>query len=90
MFSTSSNNMDNIHVSISDGQSESEETGREIEEELEPESEQQEVLRKKIKKEHRKQVTTKRKSEYYLIFMTQLMLGCLGLMRVQFVSINMV
>ena len=80
MFSSSSNNMDNIHVSISDGQSESEETDREIEE-LKPESEQQEVLRKKIKKEHRKQRTTtsckpprpdvsgtKRKSEYWAHF----------------------
>ncbi|KAJ8440449.1 hypothetical protein Cgig2_013608 [Carnegiea gigantea] len=58
MFSTSGNNMDNIHVSISDGESESEETDIEIKEEPELEPEQQEVLRKKIKKEHRKSFTT--------------------------------
>ena len=56
MFSTCSNNMDDIHVNISDGGSESEDTEmEEIEEEeepkLDPEPEQQEVVRKKIKKQ---------------------------------------
>ena len=64
MFSTSSNNMGDIHVNISDGGSESEDTEMEMEEEEEepepdPEPEQQEVLRKKIKTEHTKLRSTK-------------------------------
>ncbi|KAJ8443400.1 hypothetical protein Cgig2_018833 [Carnegiea gigantea] len=63
MFSTSSNNIDDIHVNISDGGSEGEDTEMEMEEEeeeleLDPEPEEQEVLRKKIKTEHKKQRST--------------------------------
>ncbi|KAJ8451659.1 hypothetical protein Cgig2_018293 [Carnegiea gigantea] len=55
--------MDDIHVNISDGGSEGEDTEMEMEEEeeepeLDPEPEEQEVLRKKIKTEHKKQRST--------------------------------
>ncbi|KAJ8440944.1 hypothetical protein Cgig2_020486 [Carnegiea gigantea] len=55
--------MDDIHVNISDGGSEGEDTEMEMEEEeeepeLDLEPEQQEVLQKKIKTEHKKQRST--------------------------------
>jgi len=83
--------MDDIHVNISDGGSESEDTKMEIEEEepeLDPEPEQQEVLRKKIKTEHKKQRSTsvakspqpsvsgtRRKSKYWSHFLRTTDLG---------------